>query len=384
MSRGKIGFHPRYSSWSVAILGVVLLVGAAIASARALSPPAFRLGYVATLTGRQAALGQAARDGVVMAVEECNAAGGIQGRPVELMIRDDHFDPTRLCYAIYDLSQNGAGAIIGPVSNPMAKAAIPFADAGRILLLSPSVSCSQLSDLNDSFYRVYPSDSETMDYFARYLFVRRNFRRLTIVRDTTGAYQTRRDIDNFAKIFSSLGGNVIATVEFASEDGLPSRSLADQILAEEPQCIVIIAGPLDTAILAQHIRARGSQVPIATTESAGTDTLLKTGGSAVEGLFFFQTFDRTYPSERYQAFRHRFRDRFGREPDHAAVHAYDCTRILLVAASETSPNTPLSSLLRQTRSFEGLQGRIVFTETGDARRELFLVTVRDGEFHTVH
>ena len=129
-------------------------------------------------------------------------------------------------------------------------------------------------------------------------------------------------------------------------------------------------------MLCQHLRKLGCTAPVAITEWAATDDLLTYGGSAVEGLFFYHTFDRNYPSERYESFRHHFLRRFGREPNYAAVHAYDAARILLMAIAEKGPRTDLRQAIAKMRFFEGVQGRISLPEAGDVGRDLFLVTVK--------
>lgn len=341
-------------------------------------PAPICLGFVGPLSGSSQELGQAGRDGTMLAVEECNDGGGIQGHLVQLLIRDDGGDTTQLGMAMASLAAAGAQAAVGPMTNESAIFGSAYSQQHNIVMVSPTASADELTGRDDLFFRLYPASEQVMDHLARHMHARRGLQRPAILVDeAVGSYAAQMG-SNFSRAYTLAGHAPSGLFRFDSADPASLSATVALLAASKPDSVFIVADPQQTAMACQYLRQAGLQVPVATTERAAGDDLIAYGGSAVEGLFFYHTFDRNYPSERYESFRQRFRRRFGHQPGFAAVHAYDSARIILTAIAEKQPRTDLRVALSEIRYFEGVQGRIAISEAGDVRRELFLVTVRNG------
>jgi len=112
-----------------------------------------RIGFVANLTGANAALGVDGRDGALLAVEIVNSRGGVNGRDLELVVRDDLGTAQGAILADGELvNDEKVGVIIGHMtSNTMIAAWQEFKDSG-VIFLSPTVSTPQLSGMDDNFF----------------------------------------------------------------------------------------------------------------------------------------------------------------------------------------------------------------------------------------
>src|SRR3990167_4491213 len=120
---------------------------------QASAPPPIRLGVIVDVSGPSASLGLAGRNGMQLAVEEANAAGGIQGRPVELLYRDDGFDPQRARQAAAELIAIPVEAALGPMTSLIAEQLAPqFTEAG-ILLMGGTPLSPLLAGRDDQFFR---------------------------------------------------------------------------------------------------------------------------------------------------------------------------------------------------------------------------------------
>jgi branched-chain amino acid transport system substrate-binding protein len=116
-------------------------------------PEPVRIGYVAAITGRLSQLGIDGRNGVELAVQERNEEGGINGRPVEIIVRDDESDPEVGIAVLGELVRDVAvDAVIGPLTSNMLPAVQSVDDAG-ILVFSPIMSTARLSGMDDHFVR---------------------------------------------------------------------------------------------------------------------------------------------------------------------------------------------------------------------------------------
>ena len=285
---------------------------------------------------------------------------------------------------IDELDRDQVLAAIGPMTSSMAVRASALATNRSLLLISPFSSSNDLTRRDDMFFRVYPSDAQTMDHLARYVRLNRKYGRAFIILDNSNAAHTVSAAGTFAKTLIALDGLLVGRSEFTSGSIAHFEQLAATALAASPDCILVLANACDTAMICQQLRKLNSKVPVCTSEWAATDDLVSYGGSSMEGTFFFNTFDRSYAGERYRAFHRRFAKCFGYDPGFASVHAYDAARILLMAISspQYQGRADLKPVLLTIRSFEGLQGRISFDDTGDVS-ELYLTCVRDGAFHAV-
>lgn len=367
----------------ISIVLMVLAMAAAAAWVQYSRPSPLYLGFIGPLAGAYGELGQAGRNGAILAVEQCNDGGGIEDHPVELLIGDESAGTARIDEFLSTMERKHSQAAVGPMTSEGAIFASITSQQHGILLLSPTAGPDELTDRDDLFFRLYPSCAQLMNHLAQYMYGRRHLRRPAIIADESLGNFALQMADDFAKAYALSTSETIPIIRYSSAADSPLNDAVQRATGGNPDSILILAGPQQTAMLCQYLKRAGCNMPVAGTELAASDELLAYGGSAVEGLFFYHSFDRYYPSERYETFRQRFRRRFGREPNFAAVHAYDATRVLLTAIAEKLPRTNMRQAVSAMHFFEGVQGRIAISETGDVRRELFLSTVRNGAFKSM-
>lgn len=120
--------------------------------------PPLVIGYLGGLTGRSADLGVAGRDGALLAVEEFNAAGGVDGRKVRLAVANDKQNQDAARNAFRSLVRQNALCVIGPMTSSVAVAVAPLAAQSGTPLISPTTSTDALTGKDDLFYRLYPDN----------------------------------------------------------------------------------------------------------------------------------------------------------------------------------------------------------------------------------
>lgn len=151
---------------TLALLTSLLLSGC---DSPANTPPAWQLGILVDTSGPSASLGISGRNGMQLAVEQANAQGGIQGRPVELVFRDDAFNPVQARHAAGELIALQVDAALGPMTSLVAEQVAPlFSDAG-ILLMGGSPLTRQLAGRDDQFFRTLSHDNPDARAIARHL-----------------------------------------------------------------------------------------------------------------------------------------------------------------------------------------------------------------------
>ena len=340
-----------------------------------------RVGFVAQLTGAQAELGVQERNGVQLAVAEINSAGGVDGRPIELIVQDDLGTHEGARAADRELMKREVVAIIGHATSAQTVAGLTVTNPAHVVMLSPSASTSELSGRDDYFFRIAETVVTRAHKFVRHIFQGRKIDRVAVIYDTDNAAYTKAYLESFVDDFQSLGGQVVAETAFSSKAQPDFARLLAQVRASNPAGLLIIAADIDTALLAQQTRLMDWPVALFTTSWAQTETLINNGGRAVEGLEVEVTGALASQSPDYLDFKKHYQSKFGRVPSFGATLGYEAAKVLAVALQKTGGKARgLAQALIGIKNFKGLNETFSFNKFGDVDRGAQLGVVRDGKY----
>lgn len=340
-----------------------------------------RIGFLGDITGPFADLGISARDAVLLAVDQCNEQGGIQGRKVVLMVRDDQRNDDAAKKAVQELIQTGVKAIIGPIGNNSALAAVPYLNRARVPAVSPTVTTPRLSAKDDYFLRICMTNAEYAPPSARYALNSMGMRRIAAVCDHSNIYYSKPWLDRFETIFTAGGGQILEPVVFKSTENPSFSEIARRLLGMGADGIIIIAGPMESAMLCQKTRQSDPSAKIGITGWGATGRFIELGGRAVEGVFAPTAVLLDSPDKEYQMFKKTYSERFRRELDFASVLSYDAARVVLAALNRQKRGQGLKETILSMGEFNGLQAKIRFDPYGDVKPfASFIKVVRNQKF----
>lgn len=365
-------------NWLIWILAL-LCIGTANHGCNGKDP--IRIGFVAGTSGRVADLGISGRDAAQLVIEECNRNGGIDGRPVRLIVKDDRQNADTARQVVKELIDEGVAAMVGPMTSDMAVAVTPLLNEAHLVTVSPTATTQSLSGKDDYFFRVTSTTIEYATKSARYQIDRAGARRIAALYDRGNRTFCENWLDNFKKVFTASGGEIVATVNFKSDEPPGFLEIARKLLASQPDCVIIIANSMDSALLCHQIRKIDELIPIMLADWGATERLLELGGKAVEGITVVQTFDRNSQAPRYQAFRKAYIERYQREPGFPGVHTHDAMQVVLTALRAQKRGEGFKEALVSIEQFEGLQNSFSLDEFGDTKRGYETIsTVRNNRF----
>lgn len=341
---------------------------------------AVRIGFIGGVTGRVADLGIAGRNGVQLAVDEVNRSGGIRGQKVELIIGDDQQDADVATKVMNSLLDRKVSVVIGPMTSAMAMAVVPQANRAGVTMISPTVTTKRLTGLDDQFVRVISSTDAYARVSAENHYKRKQLRRMVLAYDARNRAYTEDWLNDYRDAFKTMGGEVLATIEFSSTDETRFAGVATEALQFRPDGVLVLANSIDASLLLQQIRKRNSKVAIAISEWGATERLIEMAGPAAEGLLAAQFFDRQSLRSEYVAFRRAYLERFGLEPGFSGVAAYEAAAIALEALARKERDQPLKNYLLAKGRFPGLQSEIEIDRFGESKRATYLTVVKQGQF----
>ena len=344
-----------------------------------------KVGVIAELTGKQSDLGIALRNGIQLAAEEINTAGGINGRPIELVIQDDLGTPQGAVDAENLVIDQDVVAIIGHLTSNQTVEGYKVAEQRGVLLLSGTASTTELSAKKDLFFRTEATNAVFAEVLAKYIIQKKGLSSISIIYDMDNQTYSFPFADGFKQTLESLGGHVPESVDFsgsATEDFAP---LVSALIASNPEGVFIIASPVNTATIAQLLRLNGWDGPLfAAPWSQGQD-LITYGGEAVEGLESLVGFNVNDDAPAVQEFKQKYDERYAEaNPTFTAMFGYELMNVLAEGLEKTKGNAKgLGDALVQIGTFQGLEGPIYMDEFGDARRTLYIMRLENGTFSIV-
>ena len=342
------------------------------------------IGFSGELTGSNADLGVQGRNGAILAVESVNESGGINGRPIELIVRDDGGTPAGAKAADSALIEAKVVAIIGHMTSGQSMAALPVTEKADMLMLSPTTSTSLLTGIDDHFLRIQPAITAAAGKLAGIAKSQYRTERIVVIADQDNLAYSDAFRKAFVDAFEKTGGHRSENLFFSSSSHPDFDELMQPISPSNVDGILIIASAKDTAFIAQHLRNNGFSCPLFSSGWAQTNTLIQNGGKAVEGLILVADYDIDSRKPAFETFRLRYRERFGRPPTFAAAQSYEAMNLLAKALKQTGgKKSGLKEALLGINDFQGLLGSIKMDPYGDVIRTQFVVMVKNGNFRTL-
>lgn len=321
----------------------------------------------APLTGSAAAYGIETLNGVRLAVEQINAAGGIAGRQVALTEYDDQCDPTPAATAANQIiSDPSIIAVVGNVCSSATQAELPIFKRVKMPVLAATASSPQLSAKGyDNFARIIPNDdlqgAGTVDLGTKVL----GYKRIAVLYPSDDHGQSLLTIAK--KAATGAGAEIVSAETYATGSTNDFSSVLANIAAANPEALFLAGYYADMgAAVSQSTRSFGDK-KIALLANAQTQIpdYVSLAGPAAEGTWVTNVYDVTNSSKENQAFVSAYDKKFGAQPGVQAAAGYDNVYVLKQAVEANKGSTDdLMSHIRSTR-YTGSMGQITFDKNGD-------------------
>lgn len=337
------------------------------------------VGFIGGLSGPNSDNGQAGLNGVTLAVEEFNREGGVKGRLVELIAKDDGQNKAKAEASTNELVQAKVQAIIGPFTSGMAEVIVPIAGKAGIFEVSPTITSMDFYGKDDNLFRINRTTRDNAIDYAKFL-VNQGTKQISVAYDLRNKNFTESWLSEFRTALQSQGGQVVSAIPYESGSTTPFDRVMESMLGAKPQGLLFISGALDVARLAQQARRQAPELAIIASEWAATEQLIDLGGKVVEGLIIVQNYDRDDTSERFKQFSEAYFKRFQRYPGYSSVSAYDAAIVVLQALKNQKKGESVKESALRNGPYPGLQQSIVFDKNGDTTRKVFFTKINNGQY----
>ena len=338
-----------------------------------------RVGFIGGLSGPNADNGQSGQNGVTLAIEQFNRAGGVNGRMVELVPKDDAQNKDTATKATNELVEAKVDAVIGPFTSSMASVIVPITEQAGIFQVSPTVSSVEFYGKDDNLFRINRTTRDNARDYAK-LMVGRGERNFAVAYDTRNRTFTESWLNEFQAAVKDQGAKIAAAVPYEAGESADFAKVISAMLGNKPDSLLFISGALDVARLAQQARKQAPKLPIAASEWAATQQLIELGGEVVEGLLIVQNHNSEDESPRYKEFKEAYFKRFQRNPGYSSAMAYDAATVALTALKNLKQGETTKQAALRSGPYQGLNEEIVFDRNGDTQRKVYFTEIRGGRY----
>ena len=367
------------------VLAAMMLVGT-LAGCGDSTSGKFVFGGIGPLTGTASTYGQSVRNGAQIAVDEINAAGGVNGVKIALLFEDDEADGAKSVPAYETLMDKGMHVLIGAVTSGASVALNDAIGKDGILQITPSASQLVAANQNPNAFRVCFTDPLQGVAMADYAYNTLGYKKAAVIHNQDDDYSNGM-YKAFVEEFKKLGGTIAEDVSFA-KDASDFSAQMTKIAAAKADFLFMPIYAEKAAQIIITANEKGVNIPLLGGD--GLDGILEylTGDNAklCEGLIYLTPFVSTDTNEKVQAFTKTYTSKYGKAPDQFAADAYDAVYIAAKAIETTGCSDPTKLdnaavvAAMNGLEFDGLTGKMVFDASGEPSKGAKVAKIVNGTY----
>jgi branched-chain amino acid transport system substrate-binding protein len=340
------------------------------------------VGEYGSMTGPQATFGQSTHNGIMIAMDEINAAGGVLGgRKITVRTEDDQSKQEEAASVVTKLiSQNNVVAVLGEVASSASIAAAPICQANKVPMISPSSTNPEVTKKGDYIFRMCFLDDYQGGQLAVFAAQRLKVKRVSVLVDVKSDYSTGL-AKFFEDKFKSLGGTIVGRASYANGDA-DFKSQLTAVKAQNPDLLFVPGYYTDIGQIASQARDLGITQPLLGGDGWESPKLIEIGGKALEGCFFSTHYSPTETSPLVRNFVQKYQERHGQTPDALAALGYDAAKLLADAMQRagTTEGPKVREALAATKGFEAVTGTINMGPGRDpVGKKIVIVEIKNGQ-----
>jgi branched-chain amino acid transport system substrate-binding protein len=358
----------------ILVICVLATVGVAVAAAGGAKESAgaataagtqpIKIAIIGAMSGTNAILGDWMKKGVTLAIEQANAAGGIQGRQIQLIIYDDQANPTTsVGLAQKVATEDKVMAAWATTNSNSTLADLPIFQNYKIPQFTFGTNVTITQQGSAYIFRQCPAGPAYEDPLIDYL-VKQGKTKYAIIGDNSAygkgetAYQT-----------AALKRNNLTPLDTEAY-GIDDKDFTGQltkILQTQPEVLLLAASEVAGGLVAKQARQLGFTGITAGGSAMATPKFVETAGDAAEGVYFTSPYPGNDANERTRAFAAAYKARWGEDAEEHGANTYDGASMLVLAMSRAHPLTPenVAAEMHKISGYQGLQGIFTYDATGE-------------------
>lgn len=347
-----------------------------------------KIGVAEALTGPIAKYGVPIKNGFTLAVEEVNAAGGINGNKIKLIIEDEQGKKEEAINVFKKfIFRDKALAIFGPTLSNSAFAADPVANAGRTVVFGTSNTAEGITAIGPYVFRNSVAEADILPKVVSIAKKKLGMKKVAIIYGNDDSF-TKSGYDVFKKAVEAENLQVVATETFSKGD-IDFSAQITKIKGLNPDAIICSALVEEAANIILQARKLGipGNIHFIGGNGFNSSKLSEIAGKSADGAISGSPWFLDDTNKKNQSFVKAYRKKFSSDPDQFAAQAYDALYIMAEAIKKVKftgdlekDRTSLRDELAKVKNFSGVGGKFSFNENRDAEQKGRVLIVKDKKF----
>ncbi len=345
-----------------------------------LNPNEFRIGEFGSLTGAQATFGISTEDGIQLAVDEVNAAGGVNGKTLKVVAVDDQGKPEEAAVAVTKLiTEDKVQVVLGEVASSLSLAAAPICQEHKIPMITPSSTNPKVTQVGNYVFRVCFIDPFQGQVMADFAMNNLKAKTAAVLRDQKSDYSMGL-ADFFIKRFKEKGGTIVIDQSYVAGD-VDFKSQLTTIREQKPDVIFVPGYYTEVGLIAQQTRELSIKAPLLGGDGWDSSKLYEIGGKALDGCYFSSHYSPESTDPKVQDFVKKYQAKYGQVPDALATLGYDATGVLVAALKSGKSMDPadIRDSIAATKNYAGITGFISLDPDRDAVKPAVVLKIAGGK-----
>lgn len=354
-------------------LAAALVAVVAFAGCKKAESATIKIGGIYPLSGAVAVYGVEARNGVQLAVEEINAAGGINGKMVELVAEDDEGNPEKSVNAYKKLTtKDGVKFIIGSLTSGCTQAITSLAQAQKVLVIAPAATMASVTDAGNYIFRTCFIDPFQGTVGAKFAASDLGAKKAAVLYDVGNDYSVGL-YDNFKIAFEAAGGTIAAAESYNTGDKDFNAQLT-KIKNANPDVVYLPDYYGTVALIAKQLRAQGITSPIVGADGWGG--IVDNAGDEVLNGFYSDHYAADSTDAKVVEFVNKYTAKFSAKPTSFAALGYDAMYIIkdaIVAAGSVESEAVRAAVEKTSGSY--VTGNLTFDEKRNPTKSAVILEI---------
>ena len=368
---------PKYSKFM--LLTAFFIAGCTLSGSLSAAEP-IHIALSAPLTGDLAEYGTNFKKAIELGVKQINAAGGIQGRPIELVLGDSKGVPKESATLAQKFTTDARiVAEIGDFTTTCSMAAQPIYQKAGMVQLTPSSTHPDFAKGSPYSFSIAGRQTAEAPFMASFAVKTLGKKRIAFmyVNNDWGIAAK----ENFGKAVKEFGAEVVAEEAYFAEN-TDFTAILTKFRALNPDLLYLCAMYNDGALINKQRQKLGwNDITVMAAGSVYSPKFLELGGDAVENVYTSCVFFPGDPRPEVQQFVKGFEAAYQQTPNVFAAVAYDCVNLLAhVIRQVGTERQAIRDALAQVEEFPGVTGKITFSEHRDVVKEYRQMVVKNGKF----
>jgi branched-chain amino acid transport system substrate-binding protein len=382
----------KYLRIAAAAVALVALIGNGVVSGAAAatkpSGPPITIGAILSITGPYAPLGEPEKNGIMLAVADVNANGGINGRPLQVTILDDESKADVAQQLATQLVGQKVAAIIGGSISPPSVAIARVANDAKILhiFLTPTQSIwNTKNGVLKYTFEATPHNELEVTRLMAFMKDKLKTQKLAVLHDDQ-LYGTQ--------------GSLVAAAEAKTQNvpivddepfAVTATDLTPQlqkVKASGADTIFLVTAAPSAGLLVRQVRQFGMTAHLIGTTGIVSDNFLKVTGKDGDGVYADMDLDRTYPNDAQKKFLAAYRAAYNAGANNFASFAWDAVHLVAYAlrTAKSTDGDALVAALENMKPYRGSTGLYKMTATdhnGLTSNDIRIVIDHNGVWETL-